>query len=584
MDRCWGKRRASERKARVNTLQARLAAAQTALETLPDSVILQTEVQTAIDHLSSFEKEKAQWTDQILQERWLAEGDRGTRLFFKSFKNMSSVKQIPALMASDGHIVTDWEDMAEVTVDFFQTTLGEPDPPRNVPQQVEVTDPILEVIQDHLTAEEKNVLNAPFTVEELGLAAKSMKKQKCPGPDGIPVEFFQKMWPVVGPQFALVLNQGLDKETFPPDLTLGHIVLLPKKSDQTPLTNKRPITLLNAAYKIGAKALQQRLTPLLQRIITPQQFAFLPGRNIHHSLLLMGEMLHEAAKSGEEYVLLKLDVIKAFDKLEWAFLLAVIEKMGMGGLLSRFMKAGFSMAASTIVLNGHPTHRFSLRRSVRQGCPLSPLLFIMSFDVFSLQLQAAITRGTIQGVTFSRIGVRTLHNMYADDLAAIIRALLRYIEEFKRLLTWFGALSGLLCAWEKTLASLIPAGPTPLELLPLPWIWEDNATASPLLGVPMAETIAQERLEVLLVSKVESIISKYHQLALSFAARILVANCLIMGCIWYLLILWAGEESFLRRLQKMVDRFIWQGRNRVARATTTLDKTEGGLGQIDIGA
>lgn len=279
----------------------------------------------------------------------------------------------------------------------------------------------------------------------------------------------------------------------------------------------------------------------------------------------MGEMLQEANLSGEEFVLLKLDVVKAFDKLEWPFLLAVIEKMGMGGMLTKFLKAGFTSAASAIVLNGIPTSSFSLKRSVRQGCPLSPLMFIMAFDVLSLQLQLAITRGTIQGVTFSRIGVRTLHNMYADDLAALIRAVLRYIEEFKRLLTWFGALSGLLCAWEKTLASFIPAGPPPPELRLYPWTWEENTSASPLLGVPMAESIAQERMESMLVQKLDSQISKYQQIALSFAARVLVANSLILGCIWYLLIVWAGEERFLKRLQRMVDKFVWNGRNRVAR-------------------
>lgn len=144
------------------------------------------------------------------------------------------------------------------------------------------------------------MLNAPFTVEELGEAARIMKRRKCPGPDGIPVELFQEMWPTVGPQLTEILNQGIERESFTQELTRGNIVLLPKKLEQSLLTNKRPITLLNAAYKIGAKAMQRRLTPLLQRIITPQQFAFLLGRNIHHSLLLMGEMLQQATVSGEE--------------------------------------------------------------------------------------------------------------------------------------------------------------------------------------------------------------------------------------------------------------------------------------------
>lgn len=118
----------------------------------------------------------------------------------------------------------------------------------------------------------------------------------------------------------------------------------------------------------------------------------------------------------------------------------------------------------------------------------------------------------------------------------------------------------------------------------MPWKWEDDSAASPLLGAPMAQTIAQERLETTLIQKVESRIAKYQPLALSFAARVMVANCMILGCIWYLLIMWAGEARFLQRLQRMVDRFVWKGRNRVARATVTLSKNAGGLGQIDIAA
>lgn len=83
-------------------------------------------------------------------------------------------------------------------------------------------------------------------MEELGATAKIMKRRKCPGPDGIPVELFQEMWPVVGPQLMEILNEGVPEDVqtdFPKELTWGHIVLLPKKLDQTMLTNKRPITL-----------------------------------------------------------------------------------------------------------------------------------------------------------------------------------------------------------------------------------------------------------------------------------------------------------------------------------------------------
>lgn len=125
LDRCWGKRRAVERRAHLTALQARLARAQLALEASPSDSILQQEVQVAVELLGSFEKDNATWVDQVLQERWISEGDRGTRLFFKSFKSMSKGKQIPALRADDGSRITEWESMADLTVKFFQNTLGE---------------------------------------------------------------------------------------------------------------------------------------------------------------------------------------------------------------------------------------------------------------------------------------------------------------------------------------------------------------------------------------------------------------------------------------------------------------------------
>lgn len=280
---------------------------------------------------------------------------------------------------------------------------------------------------------------------------------------------FQAMWTTMGPLILRVLNEGIATGAFNEKFTQGHIVLLPKKGDQRILSNKRPITLLNTVYKIGAKVMQRRLTPILQKIISPQQSAFLPGRNIHHSLVMLGEMLNQAAINGEDYVLLKRDVVKAFDKMEWPFLLEVLERAGFAGTLTGFLKASFASASSAVLLNGVPTCNIPLVRSVRQGCPLSPLLFILTFDVLSAMLQRAIDTGKIEGVIFPETGQHSLHNMYADDTSVIIRARAQYIRELHRILQCFGEVSGLVCAWEQTIASAISAGPPPLEIWIYPW-------------------------------------------------------------------------------------------------------------------
>lgn len=152
----------------------------------------------------------------------------------------------------------------------------------------------LQVVSDRLTVEEKCILNAPLSLDELGEAARNSKKLKCLGPDGLPSEFYHALWATTGPLLLKHINEGITHECFAAELTSGMIVLLPKKNDQRLLTNKRPITLLNAAYKIAAKAFQNCLSPILQRLISPQQFAFLPGHNIQHALLMLGEMLHRS--------------------------------------------------------------------------------------------------------------------------------------------------------------------------------------------------------------------------------------------------------------------------------------------------
>lgn len=135
---------------------------------------------------------------------------------------------------------------------------------------------------------------------------------------------------------------------------------------------------------------------------------------------------------------LKLDIIKAFDRLEWDFFLSVLTKNGMSGILTNFLSASFVNASSKILLNGRLTDSVRLTRSVRRGCPLSPLLFILTFDALGALLDDAIHRKAIVGVTFQDLALNTLHNLFADDVYLIIRAIMCYVLELQHILFIFG--------------------------------------------------------------------------------------------------------------------------------------------------
>lgn len=165
------------------------------------------------------------------------------------------------------------------------------------------------------------------------------------------------------------------------------------------------------------------------------------------------------------------------------------------------------------------------------------------------------------GVTFQDLALTTLHNFFADDVYLIIRAILSYILELQYILLIFGQVSGLVCAWDKTVAAPIPAGPPPMQLWLLPWTWDEEGKASPILGVPAGETVNVEQVEMLLLEKVESRVVKLKARQLALAARITLANSLILGCLWYLLMMWAGKWCFLKKLQNIIDGFVWARRS-----------------------
>lgn len=271
IDRSWGKRMAKEKRFKLDGLQASLASAQLALEGDPSNAAAQLILMTRKEELLTFCATQANWVEMVMQARWIMEGDRGTTLFYKSFKSLAAAKSIHELVDTDGSVKSSWEDLAAVTTKFFASALG--DGPDATERMVDPTllEEVLAVQSDRVSVLEKEELNAPISLEELGDSVRDLANGKCPGTDGTPIEFFKENWETVGPLVHASIVRSISEEHFPPFFTKGAIVLLKKKDDQRLLGNKRPITLLNSVYKIGAKAMQRRLSPILQKIISPQQ-------------------------------------------------------------------------------------------------------------------------------------------------------------------------------------------------------------------------------------------------------------------------------------------------------------------------
>lgn len=153
--------------------------------------------------------------------------------------------------------------------------------------------------------------------------------------------------------------------------------------------------LLRGALKILTKLYQLRLSHVLQEFILENQNAFLSGRSIHHSLILINEILHKAQALTQELLLLKFDVVKAFYCIGWLFMYALLR------LWPKFhphAEATNVLASSSILIQGHLMEVVQLKRSVRrQGCPLSPLLYLIVANALSNMLTLVVDEGLIVG-------------------------------------------------------------------------------------------------------------------------------------------------------------------------------------------
>lgn len=182
---------------------------------------------------------------------------------------------------------------------------------------------MLATVEARITREMNALLSTQFTADEVLLALKQMSPLKSPGPDGLPVIFFNKYWHVLGTNIISCVLDLLNLHRLPQALNYTFIVLIPKTARPNCITEFRPISLCNVVYKLGSKALANRLKPHLNHIISPTQSAFVPGRLITDNVLVAYEVnhfIHCHSQGKRALMALKLDVSKAYDRIEWVFL------------------------------------------------------------------------------------------------------------------------------------------------------------------------------------------------------------------------------------------------------------------------
>ncbi|KAL3689767.1 hypothetical protein R1sor_016076 [Riccia sorocarpa] len=454
-----------------------------------------------------------------------------------------------ALKDDDGVLHTDEKKILDLSAQYFSQILQEP-PGSTL--QLQATEQLLAQTSATVTQTERDTLQSDFTAQELHDAAKLLGKNKCPGPDGVPLEFFLYLWDTISPLLLQATTHGLQQGNLIPFFNKGTITLLHKEGDQAVLKNKRPITLLNVVYKIWAKVLQMRLAPVLQRVISWEQNAFLTGRQLHTTVFLCNEAVFEAKNNKQDCVLLKIDFKKAFDTLRWEFLYAAMRQMQFGERFITFVQTLNNQATSSVRVNNACSKSFAISRSVRQGCPLSPLLFTIAVQVLTDVINSMVLHNQLKGIDLQRIGVHYCQGYFADDSHLLLSADRQNLLNAKSLIHTFGVASGLMVQWGKSKARWVSQdNPMPPWISELDWIWGLNDDSDKLLGFHFKDGLDMDTIFQVALQKIKTRINSPTARSSTIHGRIVIANHLIYGILWFILPLWAAAKPKIRQIERL---------------------------------
>lgn len=260
--------------------------------------------------------------------------------------------------------------------------------------------------------------------EEIINTLNQMPDLKTPGPDGLPRLFYSHYWSTMGRLFIETVQKFFQTGFLLKELNNTFITLIPKNMGANSFNDFRPISLSNVIYKVISKILANRLKPRLEKIVSPNQTAFMEGRWINENGLLAQEIIQvmRNSRARRGWVGIKIDFAKAFDRIEWPFILLILKNMGFHHTFINWIHQCISTTSLSVLINGTPKGFFKPSRGLRQGDPLSPYLFILGMEVLSRMLYRAENENLIKGVKIGRNGPPISHLMFSDDLLITLRA------------------------------------------------------------------------------------------------------------------------------------------------------------------
>lgn len=521
------------------------------------------ELQCQLDELY---RGKAEGAFVRSRKRWIEEGEQNAAYFFRLEKHRSKTNTIHQLNIN-GSVTDDVQSISQFCYVFYSNLY---ESKYNADRATKFINSINNVKMIEHT--DRDYCDSPLTKEEVIRAIALLKNNKSPGNDGLVSEFYKSFSDLLAPFLLQVFVESIERCTLPSSLTQGLITPIPKPNkDPLFIDNWRPICLLNNDYKIMALMLARRIKDVLDNVIDETQSGFMKNRHISNNLRLVFDILDYSDLIQDDSFILLLDFYKAFDSVEHEFIFLSLKKFGFGDMFCNAVLALYSNANSSVRMKNGTTSRFNLKRGIRQGCPISPYLFLLCMQI----LASHISNSILKGINIA--GKEILISQLADDTTIFLKdasqvpIALKIIKEF-------------------SIASGLTLNLGKCQLLPVKDCKDQNICEIPnreeanYLGLIICK---DEKRRILLnfpplIKKTQTKLNQWLQRDLTVRGRVLLSKAEGLSRLTYAALSVHVDNKTCKDIDCMLFNFLWKNRTHYIRKNVIMNNYEhGGLNVLD---
>ncbi len=474
----------------------------------------------------------------------------------------------------------------------------------------------LDSLDVEISGSQAEGLGGTLTYGECELSLRVAKNGTSPGIDGVPFELWKALharhvedcrfperpdFDVVRLLTAAFEDARLHGVSTRTSFAQGWIAPIYKeKGERTHVVNYRPITLLNTDYKLLSKALAVRLASVAPELIHRAQAGFVPGRRIQDHTQLARMMMHWADENDEDGAIVALDQEKAYDKIAHDYLWRVLQKLKIPPPFIQLVQSLYAGAETAIMINGFLSKSYRIYRGVRQGDPLSCLLFDFAIE----PLSAMIRKSDINGFNLPRCNETLKSVLFADDTTV-------YLSSRDD----FAVLQGVLDRWCSAAKARFNMSKT--EIIPIgsqthrdemattycaTGAWKNypkgvhvaqDGEAVRILGAFFGNGVSQTDVWTLVLTKIVAMkkplmhaIERWKTGHASLQGKKYVIQMIVRGMTQFFTTVQRMPEAILIRLTRLIRSFLWDDRHNtpVGMEHVCLPTELGGLGLLDLQA